>query len=83
MAQLSLRVDDDVKKNAEHACAELGLSLSAAINIYLKKLGREKRIPFDVSVDPFYSEENMARLQKSIADMEAHGGTIHEVNYND
>ncbi|MCD8007905.1 MAG: type II toxin-antitoxin system RelB/DinJ family antitoxin [Clostridiales bacterium] len=83
MTQISIRVEDDVKKKAEEACADIGLSLSAAINIYLKKLGREKRIPFEVSADPFYSEENMARLRKSIAQMESTGGTIHEVDLDD
>ena len=62
MAQISLRIDDEVKKNAEQVCAEIGISMATAINIYLKKLGREKRIPFDVSVEPFYSPENMQRL---------------------
>ncbi|MCD8231774.1 MAG: type II toxin-antitoxin system RelB/DinJ family antitoxin [Clostridiales bacterium] len=83
MTQISIRVEDDVKKRAEEACADIGLSLSAAINIYLKKLGREKRIPFEVSADPFYSEENMTRLRRSIAQMESTGGTVHEVNLND
>lgn len=83
MAQISVRIDDEVKKSAEMACAEIGLSMSTAINIYLKKLGREKRIPFEVSVDPFYSDENMARLRKSIAQMEATGGVIHEVDLDD
>lgn len=44
---------------------------------------RENRLPFEVSIDPFYSDENMARLKKSIAQMEATGGTVHEVNYDD
>lgn len=83
MAQISLRVDDDVKKSAEQACADIGLSMSTAINIYLKKLGREKRIPFEVSADPFYSEENMTRLRKSVSQMEATGGTVHEVTPDD
>ena len=83
MAQISLRIDDDVKKSAEQACTEIGLSMSTAITIYLKKLGREKRIPFELSIDPFYSEENMTRLRKSIAQMEATGGTVHEVNLDD
>lgn len=83
MAQISLRIEDDVKKKAEDACADIGLSLSAAINIYLKKLGRERRIPFEVSADPFYSQENMARLRKSAAQMESTGGTVHEVNIDD
>lgn len=83
MAQISLRIEDDVKKLAEQACADIGMSLSTAINIYLKKLGREKRIPFEVSVDPFYSPENMARLRDSVAQMEAAGGTVHEVEFDD
>ena len=83
MAQISLRIDDDIKKRAEQACEDIGMSMSTAITIYLKKLGRERRIPFEVSVDPFYSDENMTRLRKSIAQMEATGGTIHEVNLDD
>ena len=43
MAQISLRVDDEVKKRAEDVCSDIGLSLSSAINIYLKKH------PFSVS----------------------------------
>ena len=57
--------------------------MSTAINIYLKKLGRERRIPFEVAADPFYSEENMSRLRKSVAQMEATGGTIHEIDLDD
>lgn len=83
MAQISLRIDDDVKKSAEQVCADIGISMSTAITIYLKKLGREKRIPFELSADPFYSDENMARLKKSIAQMETNGGTVHEVEYDD
>ena len=83
MAQISIRVDDDVKRQAEKACADLGLSMSSEINIYLKKLGRERRIPFEVSVDPFYSDENMERLRASIAQMEATGGKVHEVPEDD
>ena len=71
MAQISLRIEDEVKKMAEQDCADIGMSLSTAINIYLKKLGRERRIPFEVAVDPFYSQENMIRLKESVAQMES------------
>ena len=60
MAQISLRIDDDVKRNAEQVCKDIGMSMSTAINIYLKKLGRERRIPFDVAADPFYSPPKAA-----------------------
>ncbi len=78
MAQINIRVDDDVKKNAEEVCADIGLSLSSAINIFLKKMGREKRIPFEVSVDPFYSDANMERLRERIADYESGKSTLKE-----
>lgn len=71
MAQICLRVNDDVKKNAEQVCSDIGLSLSAAINIFLKKLGRERQIPFDLSADPFYSESNMLYLEQKLAKYKA------------
>ena len=54
----------DVKKNMEKACAEMGLSMSAAFTIFAKKVGREYRIPFEVSADPFYSKSNMEHLEE-------------------
>lgn len=69
MAQISLRVDDDVKRNAEKALDDIGLSMSAAINVFLKKVAREKRIPFELSVDPFYSENNIRYLEKIMSDI--------------
>ena len=43
---------------------ELGFSMSAAFSIFARKVSREKRIPFDVSVDPFYSESNIRYLER-------------------
>ena len=71
MAQVKFRVDDNIKAKAERACADMGLTMSAAINIFLTKVANERRIPFEVSADPFYSEENMAELSKRIADIKA------------
>ncbi len=71
MAQISLRIDDEVKKDAERVCADIGMSMSTAINIYLKKVGRERRIPFELAADPFYSPENTAVLDRRISDMRA------------
>ena len=67
MAQISLRIDDEVKKTAEQVCDDM----STEIVIYLKKLGREKRIPFELTADSFYSTENMAILDKRISDIKA------------
>ena len=80
MAQINLRVNDVVKAKAESACSAMGLTMSSAIYIFLTKVGNERRIPFEVSADPFYSEANMNRLKKSIADLNAGKGTVHEVD---
>lgn len=36
-----------------------------------------------ISADPFYSQENMARLRNSVAQMEATGGTVHEIDFDE
>ena len=66
MAQVSFRVDDEIKKKAERTFDDIGISMSTAINIYLKAVVRENRIPFELSADPFYSDANMSRLRESI-----------------
>ena len=51
MSQISIRIDDNVKKEAENVCKDIGISLSSAINIYLKRIGRERRIPFELTAE--------------------------------
>lgn len=67
MAQslVNFRMDSELKKNMERTCQELGMNMTTAFIIYAKKVTREKRIPFDVSIDPFYSASNMQRLEES------------------
>ncbi len=69
--QVSFRIDEDVKHSAENVLDDLGLTLSAAITVFLKKVGREHRIPFDLSVDPFYSESNIRYLEQKMEDYKA------------
>ena len=56
MTTVSVRMDENLKRDFDEICNELGLS-------------REKRIPFEVSMDPFYSASNMAALNDSIEEM--------------
>ncbi len=85
MAQttVSVRMDNELKKEFDAVCNDLGLSMTTAITMLAKKMAREKRLPFEISIDPFYSDENIKRLKKSIAQMETTGGTIHEVDLYD
>lgn len=69
MVNVNFKLDSDVKKSMEKACADMGLSMSAAFTIFAKKVGRERRIPFEVSADPFYSESNMRYLEEIMRDV--------------
>lgn len=69
MAQISLRVDDDVKRNAERTFDAIGISMSTAINVFLKTVVRENRIPFELSADPFYSANNINYLENIMQDV--------------
>ena len=87
MAQttVSIRMDEDLKKQFEAFCSDVGMNMTTAFCVFAKAAVRERRIPFEISAqnDPFYSPENMERLRRSIAQMEATGGTVHEMDYDD
>lgn len=76
---VNFKLDADVKKSMERACSDMGLSMSAAFTIFAKKVGSERRIPFEVSADPFYSESNMAHLRRGIAALNTGKGSEHEI----
>ena len=80
---VNFRLEKDLKSKMEAVCKDMGMTMTTAFTIFAKKVCRERRIPFEVSADPFYSDENISRLKASIAQMEATGGTVHEVKYND
>ena len=48
MATISARVDDRLKASAEKVAEAIGIPLSTAINIFLKRFTAEKGFPFDV-----------------------------------
>lgn len=69
MTQINIRVDDEVKRDAEVTLDAIGLSMSTAINIFLKKVAREKRIPFELTAEPFYSDSNTRYLENIMRDV--------------
>ena len=81
MAQtnLNIRIDEELKKEFEELCKELGLNLTTAITIFAKKITREQRLPFDVSIDPFYSDKNIAHLERGIEALNSGRGVEHDI----
>lgn len=56
-ATMTIRIDADLKRQAEAICEEMGLTISAAVTIFTKRLVKDRAIPFRVTAgDPFYSE---------------------------
>lgn len=81
MAQTSIniRMDESLKQQFDYLCNELGLNMSTAINIFAKTMVRQQRIPFEVSLDPFYSESNMAHLRRGIDALNSGKCTEHDI----
>ena len=80
---LTTRIDSTDKKDFEAFCKSVGLTPSSAINLFVKATLREGEIPFAIKSDPFYSKENMMRLEKNAKEMERTGGKEHEVTSDD
>ena len=59
-------MDSELKNQMESVCADLGINMTTAFIMLAKKMVREQRIPFDVSIDPFYLESNMKHLPKQL-----------------
>ena len=78
---LSIRMDENIKKRFDAFCADAGMNASVAVNIFVRAVLREKRIPFEITGhdDPFYSIKNQARLMEAMDQLESGGGTAHEL----
>lgn len=77
---VNFRMDSDLKKSMEEVCSEMGLSMTTAFTIFAKTVSRERRIPFEVSADPFYSESNMKHLRQVIHDIDSGKAKLTEHN---
>jgi DNA-damage-inducible protein J len=67
---VSLRMDRQLKQDADAFFDDLGLTLSSAVNVFVRQCLRRGKIPFELEADPFYSEANQAWLRESIAEAE-------------
>jgi DNA-damage-inducible protein J len=68
---ITVRMDRELKKQAESLFSDLGMNMSTAVNVFIRQSVREGRIPFEVTKDPFFSEANIKHLCRVVKDMEA------------
>ena len=82
---LNVRMDAEVKKRFDAFCADAGMNASVAVNLFVRAVLRENRIPFEItgSDDPFYSLKNQVRLRESMAQLDAGQGKEHALIEDD
>lgn len=80
-ATITARVDANDKINFDTFCSNVGLNTSTAINLFVKAVLRENRIPFEITQasDPFFSETNIAHVKRAVQELRAGHGTAHEL----
>jgi DNA-damage-inducible protein J len=69
---ISIRIDKELKDQAESLFSELGMNMTTAFNVFVRQAVRQRKIPFEISADadPFYSESNLRWLRESIKEIE-------------
>ena len=63
-SNLCVRVDSELKKTVEDCLADMGLNLSTAITIYLKRIARDHEIPFKITAAPKINQETIDAITK-------------------
>ena len=68
---VTIRMDENLKKQAEILFEEMGLNMTTAITIFAKAVVREHGIPFEIKANSFWGEENQAELRRRVAAIES------------
>lgn len=76
---VNFRIDQELKRNMDAVCKEMGMTTTSAFTIFATKVVREHRIPFEINADPFYSSENMEFLREAVAALNAGKGKEHDL----
>jgi DNA-damage-inducible protein J len=51
VAQVNIRIDDDLKEQADSLFEELGMNMSTAVNVFIRQTLRQRKIPFAIAAD--------------------------------
>ena len=61
---LTIKLDNETKKEFNEFCEEIGINMTTALNMFIKKVIREQRIPFELSLNK-PNLETLQALQES------------------
>ena len=62
---VTIRLDENLKKQAEKLFHDMGLNMTTAFTIFAKAVVRHNKIPFEITADPLYGDSNQQRGIKS------------------
>ena len=79
---ISIRIDEDIKKDAENLFATLGLNLSSAVNIFFRQAVREQAIPFQIRNEP-KADTSLASRNKALGEVFRHAQEQSVINGTD
>ena len=80
LVTITSRVDSSDKVNFDNFCDSVGLNASVAINLFIKTVLRERKIPFEIANPaPFYNAENQRVLMRSVQQLRDGKGIKHEL----
>ena len=60
---ISIRMDTELKKQADAMLADMGLNMTTAMNMFLRQVVRQGRIPFEIATD-IPNAETVAAIQE-------------------
>jgi addiction module antitoxin, relB/dinJ family len=74
MAQTSvnIRMDEDLKKQFDNFCSDVGMSMTTAFCIFAKTVVRERRIPFEIRTNE-PNETTYAAMESAVSGEDIHG----------
>ena len=68
MANINIRIDENIKKNAEKVFAKLGLNSTTAITLFYVQVIRSNSIPFELKAE--FPNETTKKAIKEVEEME-------------
>lgn len=65
---VTIRMDEQLKRQADELFSDFGLTLNAAINMFAKQAVREQRIPFEITRQPavFATDEQLQAMSDKL-----------------
>lgn len=70
---LNIRVDESTRLEAERIFDQLGLTMSGAINMFLKQVVRERAVPLSMELDPMFTPRSIKEDMEEARKMRAEG----------